>query len=327
MARGGGVDVRWFAPNAYCRLVVPGLRAAGLTVALEGDGPAGLAVAMSGTVAADAWRFAATHRCPMILYVWDLPPWRLGDGRPDFVMPLSGRLLVVPRARRRYPELPRYYSRLRHLAARARAVWAPSTSTADAVSARFGARATRVPYCYDSDRFVAPPGEAPREDALLTVSRLEPHKNQVAVIRAAARFDPPRRVRLVGRGPAGPTLEALAARLAVPLAIEGGLDDAAVVTRYQRAGVVVCPSRFEGFGVTPLEAIACGAPVAVSDIAPHREFVAGVAPLFPPDDPGALVGAVRRAEAWGTPDSEALAELTIPAAVARFLAALEPHLT
>src|SRR5205823_6068247 len=53
----------------------------------------------------------------------------------------------------------------------------------------------------------------------------------------------------------------------------------AMVRAYRGAEVVVCPSRFEGFGLTPMEAIACGRPVVASDIPPHREFL-GTAPRF-----------------------------------------------
>src|SRR6266550_3433755 len=80
-------DVRWFAPNRYCTLIVPRLRDRGLSIALDGDGPARLAIAMDAQVAAAAYSFAARHRSVLIHYVWDLPPWRLGRGRTDWVFP------------------------------------------------------------------------------------------------------------------------------------------------------------------------------------------------------------------------------------------------
>src|SRR2546425_8209560 len=78
-------DVRWFAPNRFCTLVVPRLRERGLEIASDGDRPARLAIAMDAQVAAEACRYAARHRCPLIHYVWDLPPWWLGRGRHDWV--------------------------------------------------------------------------------------------------------------------------------------------------------------------------------------------------------------------------------------------------
>src|SRR2546425_11999417 len=89
-------DVRWFAPNRYCTLVVPRLRERGLEIALDGDRPARLAIAMDAQVAAAAGRYAARHRCPLIHYVWDLPPWWLGRGRHDWVWLVAGGLLRPP---------------------------------------------------------------------------------------------------------------------------------------------------------------------------------------------------------------------------------------
>src|SRR2546429_1089170 len=89
-------DVRWFAPNRFCTLVVPRLRDRGLVIALDGDRPARLAIAMDAQVAAEACRYAARHRCPLIHYVWDLPPWWLGRGRHDWVWLVAGGGLWVP---------------------------------------------------------------------------------------------------------------------------------------------------------------------------------------------------------------------------------------
>src|SRR3989475_9120500 len=95
-------DVRWFAPNRYCTLIVPWLRDRGLSIALDGDGPARVAIAMDAQVAAEACRYAARHRCSLIHYVWDLPPWWLGRGRHDWVWLVAGRYVWFPRLGRRY---------------------------------------------------------------------------------------------------------------------------------------------------------------------------------------------------------------------------------
>ena len=60
---------------------------------------------------------------------------------------------------------------------------------------------TPVPYCYDSSRFHPGPARATPPPVLLTVSRLEIHKNQEAVLRAAALLGDGVQVRLIGRGP------------------------------------------------------------------------------------------------------------------------------
>jgi glycosyltransferase involved in cell wall biosynthesis len=64
---------------------------------------------------------------------------------------------------------------------------------------------------------------------------------------------------------------------------------------YAAADLVVLPSRWEGMALTPLEAMACGRPVVVTDVGGARECLPPgqrETSLVPPDDPGALVGAV-----------------------------------
>jgi len=122
-------DLRWFAPNRYCTLPVPALRRAGLSVALEADEPARLALAADGQCAVAGFEYARRHRCPLLLYVWDLPPWRLGRGRPDFVFELGGHIRRLRRPIGGYPERAGYYSRIRFVARRATALWCPSSAT------------------------------------------------------------------------------------------------------------------------------------------------------------------------------------------------------
>ncbi len=316
------IDVRWFAPNRFALQIVPPLRRLGLTVATEGDVPARLALAMSATVAEPAWRYAQARRCPLVLYVWDLPPWSVGTGEPDPVWWALNRFFRVPRLSRRYPERRGYYSRLRFMAARARAVWTPSAFTAQSVTTRFRVPCRPMPYCYDSERFTPLAQERAGPPYLVTVSRLQPYKNQEAVIRAAARLEPQLPVRLVGQGPAEAGLRRLATELGVTCAIEGGLSDADVARVYREASVAVCPSRFEGFGLSPIEAIACGTRAVASDIPAHREFADGAARFFPLNDDGALVAAIRAALAGPPPDPAAIETLTIAAAAERFAAGL-----
>jgi glycosyltransferase involved in cell wall biosynthesis len=319
-------DLRWFASNAYTALLVPELRRLGLAIATEGDRPARVALAMSGVVAEAAWRFARASGARLLVYVWDLPPQRTAGGRPDPVWWLGDRFIRFPRPWGGFGRRRGYYSRLRYIAARADAVWVPSTLTRQTVAERFGVASERVPPYYDSDRFV--PGRAAKTapPVLLTVSRLHPHKNQALVLHAAAAIGAPVQVRLIGRGPDQAALEMLARRLGVCCRVETTADDATVTRAYREASVAVCPSRFEGFGLTPIEAVASGIPVVASDIPPHREFLGGAARLFPPDDPAALAAAIGAALDATPADPALVGEFTIPAAASRFLASLRPLL-
>lgn len=63
---------------------------------------------------------------------------------------------------------------------------------------------------------------------------------------------------------------------------------------YNLADVFVYPSVYEGFGLPPLEGMACGTPVITSNISSMPEFVADAGILTPPDDEAALLQAVTK---------------------------------
>jgi glycosyltransferase involved in cell wall biosynthesis len=316
-------DIRWFAPNRYSTLVIDELRARGLSIATAGTEGARLALSMSGTTALNAWRFARWSDCPLVLYLWDLPPKATGTGTFDPVIPVGRHLVRVPRLRGGFRRRRGYYSRLRYIAARAQEVWVPSRLTQELVRSRFGLEALHLPYCYDSARFTPAGTSRDAPPTLLTVGRLQEYKNHAATLRAASRQSRQVQVRLIGRGPELQRLQQLAQSLAVTCRIETELDDLAVTEAYRRARVAVCPSRFEGFGLTPIEAIAAGTPVTASDIPPHREFVGTAARLFPLDDESALSENIAQALEDPPPDPAAIADLTIQAAADRFLIRLQ----
>ena len=68
----------------------------------------------------------------------------------------------------------------------------------------------------------------------------------------------------------------------------GYLDEPVHVALMRRAGVFVFPSKDEGFGLPPLEAMRLGVPTVVSDIPALREVVGEGALRVSPDDPRAL---------------------------------------
>jgi glycosyltransferase involved in cell wall biosynthesis len=65
----------------------------------------------------------------------------------------------------------------------------------------------------------------------------------------------------------------------------GCVEDDVLPVLYSGAAGFVYPSIYEGFGLPPLEAMACGCPVAVSDIPAHREACGGTAIYFDPFSP------------------------------------------
>lgn len=287
--------IRWFAPNRYCTLPVPPLREAGLRIATAGDAAARIAFAADGVCAVEAYRYAWAHRVPLVVYLWDLPPWQVGSGRPNPIVPFRGRLLKVPRPFGAYTERNGYFSRQRYAARHAAAVWVPSAGTQQDVKRVFGVDAERVPFCFDSDRFHRGAGwqEPSGIPTLLAISRLTPQKNHAAILRAAVLLPHKVRLHIVGRGTEAALLRRVATKLGLDLTLdEAWQSDQQIVDAYRGASAVVSLSRFEGFGLTPMEATAMGIPAVVSDIPPHREYADRGVQLVPLDDDQAAARAI-----------------------------------
>jgi glycosyltransferase involved in cell wall biosynthesis len=63
---------------------------------------------------------------------------------------------------------------------------------------------------------------------------------------------------------------------------------------YNLASLFVYPTRYEGFGLPVLEALACGTPVITTNASSLPEIVGDAGILIPPDDAGALLKAMHR---------------------------------
>jgi glycosyltransferase involved in cell wall biosynthesis len=130
---------------------------------------------------------------------------------------------------------------------------------------------------------------------------VEPRKDHPTLVRAFAadaHSGPLGGVRLVLAGPDGWGTEALDAALARSPAADrvtrlGWVDDAARADLLAGASVLAYPSRYEGFGLPPLEAMAAGVPVVATAVGAVPEVVGDAAVLVPPGDPEALAEALR----------------------------------
>jgi len=74
----------------------------------------------------------------------------------------------------------------------------------------------------------------------------------------------------------------------------GVVSDDELVSLYSATNCFVFPSLYEGFGLPPLEAMACGAPVVAADRASLPEVVGDAGVLVDPTDPDAIADAVER---------------------------------
>ena len=116
---------------------------------------------------------------------------------------------------------------------------------------------------------------------LLYPARPWPHKNHARLFEAFARLRarrPNLRLVLTGEGEYG----------ALPAGVEarGRVSRDELVRLYQGAAALVFPSLYEGFGMPVLEAMACGCPVACSNVTSLPEVAGDAARLFDPRDVG-----------------------------------------
>jgi glycosyltransferase involved in cell wall biosynthesis len=83
-----------------------------------------------------------------------------------------------------------------------------------------------------------------------------------------------------------------ATALGPDLLLTGFVDDEALCSLYHGARAVWFPSKYEGFGVPVLEAMACGAPVVTSDCTALPEVAGGAAVLVRPEEVSSHVEAL-----------------------------------
>jgi len=142
-----------------------------------------------------------------------------------------------------------------------------------------------VPLGIDHARLA--PADVPREPFVVYPAKRWPHKNHARLFEAFAlvrRERPEMRLVLTGGGPYPDLPDGIEWR--------GRVDDQELTSLLQRASALVFPSLYEGFGLPPLEAMACGCPVACSNAAALPEVVGDAARLFDPYDVGEIAAAI-----------------------------------
>ncbi len=212
----------------------------------------------------------------------------MGIGHPN---PLTN--FIFQRARRALLRYPRFYVGV-------------SEASKRGIMADLGLPADRLriaPSGVDTETFR--PGAGPRPAAfeankivLLHVGHGLPRKGVHLLVEALGHLDAGR-FQLVRAGP--PTDAAYVARytarareLGVQVTECGYIPQTSLPPYYGNADLLVFPTSAEGASLTPLEAMACGTNLVLSDIPPNREVGEGVA-TFAPLEAAGLADAIRDA--------------------------------
>jgi glycosyltransferase involved in cell wall biosynthesis len=201
--------------------------------------------------------------------------------------------------------LPAFFSRAERLYRRAvygwsirksRLVVTISEHAARAVVERYSLPEERVqPIHLGLDHATFSPGDGPRERFLVYPARTWPHKNHERLFTAFGQ--------LRARHPdLELVLTAYEGRTPSGVRSLGHVSRDELVRLYRTAAGLVFPSLYEGFGQPPLEAMACGCPVASSNAAALPEVCGDAARLFDPTSVEDMVAAVEeilaRPEGW-----------------------------
>lgn len=229
--------------------------------------------------------------CPTVLTIHDLSL---------LLLPATHEGARVRRARRRFPLMCRV----------ATLVVTPTESVRREVCEHLSVESSRVVAVPEAPRAVFCPTEAAvtlparkrlgiEDDFLLFVGTLEPRKNLLLLVRAFRRAlsETGARLQLVIAGKTGWLTDDLFALvresgLASRVVFTGYLPDEDLRALYSSCRAFVYPSLSEGFGLPPLEAMACGAPVIASRIPSIAEVLSDAALLITPTDESALVGSI-----------------------------------
>lgn len=217
-------------------------------------------------------------RVPVVLTVHDLLAFR----HPGYVPGAYSRILRTM---------------IRAAARTARRILTVSAASRDDIVEFLGVPAGRVvvtPLAGSAPSAVEPIPRRPAQ--LLAIGNRMPHKGFETLLDALARIEPAHRPTLVitgshGDDPLAPVVERLG--LGGHVDLRGWLRPDELDRLYTESTALVFPTRFEGFGLPPLEAMSRGCPVIVSDLPVLHEVAGDAAVYVDPADPDAIARAIR----------------------------------
>ncbi len=263
------------------------------------------------------------HRLEQLVLPWELKPLKLDVlHSPDFIPPFHNRsrsvITIHDLVFMLYPnfldkDAARYYGQIDQAVLHADGIIAVSSSTKQDVVRQLGVPENKVTVIYEAaspafrplrtpevnnhirERFGIEPG------FILFVSTIEPRKNLPTLLRAYRSLldnyhsDVP----LVIAGEKGWLFEEVFSQVS-NMHLEqrtrflGRVSTQELFWLYNTARMLVQPSFYEGFGLTPLEAMACGTPVIVSNVSALPEVVGDAGLLIDPNVPEEITVAMWR---------------------------------
>jgi len=182
----------------------------------------------------------------------------------------------------------------RNAAATCDVVFVNSAFTGRDVAETLGVASEKIHVAHPAPKSVYRPG-GQRADLgvpyVLTVATLEPRKNLQVLVDAQRLLDGELELAVVGAEGWGeqPLLQGRGIRRV------GYVSDEELARLYRGAEVVAYPSRFEGFGIPVIEAMACGVPVVTSSHESLDEASGDAALRADPEDAAAFAAAIARA--------------------------------
>ncbi len=229
--------------------------------------------------------------------IYWMRPWERGP----FVLTVHDISFVVHPEWFRRGEAAFYTGLIRSAARRARKVITVSEFCRTEIAEKWDIPADRIEATHEAARSVFRPSKkrASGPATLLYVGAIHPRKNLRRLIRVWERLRggrfPELRLRVIGPAgwSAGDDLEMLRKAVATGGAVwDGAQTDEQLRQAYGSVTMLVYPSLYEGFGLPPLEAMACGCPVVCSSAASLSEVCGESAEYFEPTSEEEMMAAV-----------------------------------
>lgn len=140
-----------------------------------------------------------------------------------------------------------------------------------------------------------------RDRMAVYAGRGDPYKNLMSLVRAVQKMNAGGRIHCTvvvagEKDPRYPEVEEYiaSARMKNDVVFAGSQDEDGIIGLYNAADLLVHPSLYEGFGLPPLEAMACGTPVISSNRTSLPEVVGDAGILLDPTDVDGLSAAMER---------------------------------